>query len=66
MTLGHIVKGNIYLTNLAQDFAAVNEVWRQLMPDPKPARTCVGVQQLPSQAQGTDVEMEVVAYDGLE
>lgn len=33
-----------------------------MMPDPKPARTCVGVAELP--AGGTDVEIEVVAYDG--
>lgn len=26
MTLGNIVKANVYLTNLAQDFDAVNEV----------------------------------------
>lgn len=33
-----------------------------MMPDPKPARTCVGVAQLP--AGGTDVEIEFTAYDG--
>ena len=33
------------------------------MPDPKPARTCIGVKELPSQASGTDVEMEFIAYD---
>jgi hypothetical protein len=38
------------------------QVYKELMPDPKPARTCVGVAQLP--AGGTDVEIEFVAYDG--
>ncbi len=26
MTLGHVVKANIYLSNLSRDFGAVNEV----------------------------------------
>jgi 2-iminobutanoate/2-iminopropanoate deaminase len=38
------------------------QVYKELMPEPKPARTCVGVAQLP--AGGTDVEIEFVAYDG--
>jgi enamine deaminase RidA (YjgF/YER057c/UK114 family) len=41
---------------------ADGQVYKELMPDPKPARTCVGVAQLP--AGGTDVEIEFVAYDG--
>jgi enamine deaminase RidA (YjgF/YER057c/UK114 family) len=64
MTLANVVKVNVYLTNLARDFDAVNEAYKELMPDPKPARTCVGVQQLPTQEEGTDVEMEMIAYDG--
>jgi enamine deaminase RidA (YjgF/YER057c/UK114 family) len=42
--------------------SADGQVYKELMPDPKPARTCVGVAQLP--AGGTDVEIEFVAYDG--
>ena len=59
--LKDVVKANIYLSNLAEDFDKVNEVYDELMPNPKPARTCVGVAQLP--AGGTDVEIEFVAYD---
>ncbi|KAK6906390.1 endoribonuclease [Kwoniella mangroviensis CBS 8886] len=62
MSLKNVVKANIYLSNLSRDFNAVNEVWKELMPEPKPARTCVGVAELP--AGGTDVEIEFVAYDG--
>ncbi|KAI9636865.1 putative Brt1 [Dioszegia hungarica] len=62
MTLANVVKANIYLSNLSRDFDAINEVYKEMMPDPKPARTCVGVAQLP--AGGTDVEIEFVAYDG--
>jgi enamine deaminase RidA (YjgF/YER057c/UK114 family) len=38
------------------------QIWKEMMPEPKPARTCVGVAELP--AGGTDVEIEFVAYDG--
>lgn len=38
------------------------QVWKEMMPNPKPSRTCVGVAELP--AGGTDVEIEFVAYDG--
>ncbi|ADV23038.1 endoribonuclease [Cryptococcus gattii Ru294] len=62
MTLSNVVKANIYLSNLSKDFTAVNEVWKDIMPEPKPARTCIGVAELP--AGGTDVEIEFVAYDG--
>lgn len=62
MNLSNVVKANIYLSNLSRDFVAVNEVWKDIMPEPKPARTCIGVAELP--AGGTDVEIEFVAYDG--
>lgn len=60
MDLTHVVKANIYLSDLSRDFNAVNDVWKEMMPNPKPARTCVGVAELP--AGGTDVEIEFVAY----
>ncbi|OCF40416.1 endoribonuclease [Kwoniella heveanensis CBS 569] len=62
MTLANVVKANIYLSNLSRDFATVNEVWKEMMPEPKPARTCIGVAELP--AGGTDIEIEFTAYDG--
>ncbi|KAH7030467.1 protein mmf2, mitochondrial precursor, partial [Macrophomina phaseolina] len=55
--LSSVVKVNIFLTDLA-DFAALNEVYEGFFGDPKPARTCVGVQSLPL---GTDVEIECIA-----
>lgn len=42
---------NIYLTSM-QDYAAMNKTYLELIPDPKPARTCVAVAELP---MGTDV-----------
>ncbi|GFZ48886.1 LOW QUALITY PROTEIN: hypothetical protein JCM24511_06635 [Saitozyma sp. JCM 24511] len=60
MTLANVVKAN--LSKLSQDFNTFNEVWKEVMPEPKPARTRIGVAELP--AGGTDVEIEFVAYDG--
>lgn len=42
---------NIYLKNM-QDYAAMNKTYIEMIPDPKPARTCVAVADLPF---GTDV-----------
>lgn len=40
----HVVMARIYLTRFAQDYAAMNEIWRSCFaPGRLPARTCVGV-----------------------
>ncbi|KIV82588.1 hypothetical protein PV11_04688 [Exophiala sideris] len=57
-SLQNIVKMNIYLTDMA-DYAAMNNVFLATIPDPKPARTCVCVKELPGK---TDVEIEVIAH----
>lgn len=49
-SLNHIVKLNIYLTDLS-DFATVNEVMAQYFQAPFPARAAVGVKELPKGAQ---------------
>jgi 2-iminobutanoate/2-iminopropanoate deaminase len=42
--LEHVVMARIYLTRFKQDYAAMNEAYRQFFPpDRLPARTCVGV-----------------------
>ncbi|KAI8659231.1 hypothetical protein NCS56_01140000 [Fusarium sp. Ph1] len=56
-SLENIIKANIYLTNI-QDFHEVNDAYVSFFPGLKPARTCVGVRELPL---GTDVEIECVA-----
>ncbi|KAG1864240.1 Endoribonuclease L-PSP [Suillus subalutaceus] len=48
-----VVKVNIYLKSMG-DFAAMNE----LLPDPKPARTCIQAGGLP---HDVDVEIEAIA-----
>ncbi|KAF5368331.1 hypothetical protein D9758_002154 [Tetrapyrgos nigripes] len=57
--LEHIVKANIYLTDMARDFAPMNEVYAEFFEKGKmPARTCVGVAKLPFTAV---FEMECMA-----
>ncbi len=53
-SLDHIVKLNVYLTDLS-DFHIVNEVMRALFTPPYPARAAVGVVSLP---KGACVEVE--------
>lgn len=55
-SLAHVVKLNIYLTDLGH-FAKVNEIMKEYFQDPYPARAAVGVAALP---KGAGVEMEGV------
>ncbi|WP_250461685.1 RidA family protein [Microbulbifer litoralis] len=48
-SLGHIVKLNLYLTDLGH-FGTVNEVMTELFEQPFPARAAVGVKELPKGA----------------
>jgi 2-iminobutanoate/2-iminopropanoate deaminase len=55
------VKTTVFLTDMA-DFAAVNEVYLSAFPEPRPARTCVAVAELPRVANvPLSVEIEAVA-----
>lgn len=57
--LVHIVKANIYLSDLPRDFQAMNEIYLQFFEKDKlPARTCIGVASLPL---GAAVEIECIA-----
>ncbi|MDY0184753.1 MAG: RidA family protein [Desulfuromonadaceae bacterium] len=49
MDFGHIVKANIYLKDL-NDFAVVNKIYAEHVPNPAPARACVEVAALPKDA----------------
>ncbi|WP_237059699.1 RidA family protein [Microbulbifer sediminum] len=48
-SLGHIVKLNLYLTDLS-NFATVNTVMAECFDEPFPARAAVGVKELPKGA----------------
>ena len=54
---GHVVKATVYLTSLS-DFQTLNGIYAEHFGDHKPARSTVGVAQLP---KGATVEIDVVA-----
>ena len=57
LNLSHIIKVNIYLTDI-NNFDAVNQVMSSLFDPPYPARALVQVSALP---KASEVEVEVVA-----
>lgn len=54
----HVVKTTVYLTDLAGDFVAMNQVYAVAFASHAPARATVGVAALPL---GARVEIEAVA-----
>jgi enamine deaminase RidA (YjgF/YER057c/UK114 family) len=54
--LADVFKVNVYLTDLSE-WAAFNDVYRRLVPEPRPVRTAVGTKLLP----GLKVEVEMWA-----
>ncbi len=57
LSLDHVIKVNVYLTDM-KDYAAMNEVYGRQFSAPHPARTTIAVVALPL---GASVELEVVA-----
>jgi reactive intermediate/imine deaminase len=57
-SLNHLVKLNVYLTDLSH-FQAVNHAMEKLFAQPFPARAAIGVASLPKQAR---IEIEGVLY----
>ena len=57
-TFANVVKTTCFLKDVAADFAAFNTVYAEAMGENKPARSCVGVSELP---KGVLVEVEVIA-----
>jgi 2-iminobutanoate/2-iminopropanoate deaminase len=53
----HVLKATVYLTDLA-NFQTLNAIYAEYFGDHKPARTTVGVSQLP---RGSQVEIDLVA-----
>ena len=56
LTMNNVQKVNVFLTNM-NDFAAMNEVYKQQFEEPYPARTTIGVAGLPL---GAFVEIEMI------
>ncbi|KAK6465520.1 Endoribonuclease L-PSP-domain-containing protein [Scheffersomyces coipomensis] len=59
-SLKHVVKANIFLTDMKNQFAEFNSVYGKYFNEHKPARSCVAVKELPL---GVALEMEVVAIE---
>lgn len=59
-SLNHIVKANIFLTDMEAQFGEFNKVYAKYFSEHKPARSCVAVKELPL---GVPLEMEVVAVE---
>lgn len=57
-TWENVVKTTCFLKDVAKDFAAFNNVYAEVLGDCKPARSCVGVADLP---KGVLVEVEAIA-----
>lgn len=57
LTLAHVVKTTIFLTNMA-DFADVNEIYAGFFADRPPARSTIEVSALP---KGSPLEIEAIA-----
>jgi len=58
-SIDRIVKANVYLTDMVNDFKPMNEAYAEFFEkDKMPARTCVGVACLP---MGAAVEIECIA-----
>jgi 2-iminobutanoate/2-iminopropanoate deaminase len=57
LSMDHVVKANVYLTNMAH-FGAMNQVYSAAFSPPFPARTTVAVAALPL---GALVEIELIA-----
>ena len=53
----NVIKATVYVTDLA-NFAALNEIYASYFGDTKPARSTVGVAQLP---KGALVEIDLIA-----
>ncbi|HEY2019006.1 MAG TPA: RidA family protein [Bryobacteraceae bacterium] len=60
LTMEHVVYTQVYLTD-ASDEGPLNRVWKEYFPKSPPARSTIGVAQLP----GTPVEMNAVAVRDL-
>ncbi len=60
LTIDHVVKTTIYVVDMA-DFATVNDVYVSYFNEPRPARSTVGVKELPRVAGDTPIKIEIEA-----
>jgi len=55
--LSQIVKTTVFLTDMSR-FQEMNEIYKSYFPEEPPARTCIGIKELPRKAQ---IEIEAIA-----
>jgi 2-iminobutanoate/2-iminopropanoate deaminase len=60
-TLQDVTKTTVFLRHLGGDYAAMNEIYTELFGDHRPARSAIGVAELPL---GALVEVEAWAHVG--
>jgi 2-iminobutanoate/2-iminopropanoate deaminase len=60
LELDDIVKTTLFLTDM-DDFAEVNKVYMAYFSEPRPARSTVGVRELPRLAEDTPLKVEIEA-----
>jgi len=60
-SLQDVTKTTVFLRHLASDYTRMNEVYVELFDEPRPARSAVGVAELPL---GALVEVEAWAHVG--
>lgn len=58
LSLNEVIKTTVFLTDMAR-FREMNEIYREFFPADPPARTCIGVKELP---RGAQIEIEAVAF----
>lgn len=65
LAMDDIVKTTVFLTDM-QDFVAMNEIYESYFATPRPARSTVGVKELPRVGGdvGLCVEIEAIAKGG--
>ncbi len=56
-SLAQIVKTTVFLTDMSR-IEEMNQIYREYFPEEPPARTCIGVKELPRKSQ---IEIEAVA-----
>jgi 2-iminobutanoate/2-iminopropanoate deaminase len=60
-SLAHVTKTTVFLRHLASDYPRMNEVYMEVFGDHRPARSAIGVAELPI---GALVEVEAWAHLG--
>jgi len=55
--LRQIVKTTVFLTDMSR-FQEMNDIYKDYFPEEPPARTCIGVKELPRKSQ---IEIEAIA-----